>query len=141
MRSGLTILVLALIAHACFVSVEDFPVGTGVIGEACDADNLCAPEFECWAQGDDPGPPGGMCTVRCASDNDCTDDAQCVEGPDATSRCFLRCQWLEAEANKCNGREQLACRVAPDLAEVCVPTCISDGECGARSTYQMKTNG
>jgi hypothetical protein len=128
---GFLLMVAALGLHACFVAVDDFPVGTAQIGEACDSERLCAPGLDCWGADREPlGAPGGVCTVFCDS-APCPEGSSCVEvgaASGSTRACVIGCPHGSEDASKCRGRRELGC----NKDGVCLPVCSSDAQCPSR---------
>jgi hypothetical protein len=68
----LLLVTLALLLGAC--GGHDTGDIDEVIGAACTSDRDC--DTRCYLDND---LPGGFCSVSCQSDNDCPDDALCME--------------------------------------------------------------
>jgi hypothetical protein len=123
-----------ILLHGCFVSVDEFPVGSE-IGSACNADMPCALGLECWQEDAVPlGPAGGLCTMPCTKDGDCPVEAACVELAQR-SACVLRCDHGDGDAAKCRARRDVGCvspLLGPSGEEVCVPRCADDADCAPR---------
>jgi hypothetical protein len=125
------------------------------VGRACDATADCGMDegATCFTANDDVaqfaaifdpigvgGPANGYCSKTCAGDTDCPTDAACVTAAGG-GVCMLRCTYGEPAleflddaipANKCHGREDVACRSITGGVAVCAPECGADVECGAR---------
>ena len=84
-----------------------------VVGGPCRDDTDCASGSFCLAEKDFPG---GTCTVRCGSHDDCPSDTRCVEEDNGV--CLLECYEPEecrggytckGKKNQSGGGESLVC--------------------------------
>ncbi|HZO13317.1 MAG TPA: hypothetical protein VFB62_08655, partial [Polyangiaceae bacterium] len=123
-----------LFIQACFVSVDDFPVATSEVGDACDDSNPCPPGLDCWRADADPGAPGGVCTKTCVTPDDCPSGSNCVDIAGKRT-CLPACEFGTGESSKCRGRRELGC----NEQNSCVPLCSSDAHCPGR--YCDRTQG
>jgi len=66
---------------------------SAMIGQACEHDNECLPEFGTCLRQMDTGIPGGYCSQLCdvQSENNCGPDAECVTLRSDLSLCVLHC--------------------------------------------------
>ncbi|MEO7037647.1 MAG: hypothetical protein ABI548_27060 [Polyangiaceae bacterium] len=131
--------------------------GTGTsttLGATCGADSDCDSGMTCLLPSSTDllggGPSLGMCTLACASDDDCTaleTGAGCIpvgEADTTTAFCFESCMTGDpGTATKCQNRSDVACRdisTNATPAPFCVPQCRADAECGA-GLYCNTRNG
>lgn len=121
--------------------------GSSMLGLACSNNSVCGDEGRCLLASDDSpiiagGAPNGYCTKDCASDSDCGVQGRCLI-PDGASQgeCYLTCsigpelQFLDdmLDPAKCQAREEARCTVINGGADVCIPNCGRDSQCGGRS--------
>jgi hypothetical protein len=136
-------------------SATDF---AGPLGRRCDDSIACETGLDCFlASGTefgDYGPAGGLCTVRCTTDDECAkyadnsiDDApRCVgmvPGLLETTICMPGCRLGDDTA--CGGRDEVSCWALSDspsdgTARVCVPLCNGDQQCPAGTVCDGETN-
>jgi hypothetical protein len=84
------------------------------------------------------GPANGYCTKPCQSAGDCPADSTCL-GPDPNGlkECVLSCtlgptlMYIDdpLKADKCLGREDVACTSLSAGGTACLPVCGSDSQC------------
>jgi hypothetical protein len=132
---------------------------TTTIGEPCSSDEDCD-GLTCLVPNGLPsgdGPPNGMCTVLCDSDDQClelADVAYCVgfeedENMEVVSYCILGCEGSSRGAPKCRTRDDFACGIldTTPTTEQCESTldcdvdqvCFSDVEGGQAVCQNMLT--
>jgi hypothetical protein len=116
--------------------------GTGVmsnLGAACTADGDCDDGLVCLLPNGLPsgdGPPNGLCTLACDSDDQClefADEAYCVgfEEVDATTTlayCIQACTGGTPGAPKCQTRDDFACGILDTTATT--QACATTDDCG-----------
>jgi hypothetical protein len=98
----------------------------------CEADVDCG-SLSCFGASLEPyGFPGGMCSKYCMSFEDCPPGGLCTDGV-----CTLPCVYGAEDPSKCRQRDDMACTRVPTggegMVDVCIPTCVEDADCGARS--------
>jgi len=111
------------------------PVET--LGFSCETEGACADDQLCLTHEtaflDGEGPAGGLCSVTCETDEDCGEEAHCVEllwGEPESSVCVPRCTL--GDDTSCGGREELACWPLGDQeSRACLPLCNDDQQCPA----------
>jgi hypothetical protein len=116
------------------------------LGSTCMADSDCPKGGKCILDTDnDPliggGAAGGYCTKPCEVATDCGLGNTCLDDGQGHKECFLGCTFGQPpimylndalDETKCHGREDLRCQQLQDGSEICLPTCGSDSQCGAR---------
>ncbi len=81
---------------------------------------------------DGSGPPNGLCTLACTSDEACLaldPRAYCVGFTDAESYCIQECRGGSAGAPKCQLRADFACGILDTTPTTA--TCLDTNDCGA----------
>jgi hypothetical protein len=131
-------------SHAASVTIASSGSGQNAgIGATCETDADCGGSLTCLKSADDVaifagGPGNGYCSTTCSSDTDCP-NGMCF-GQNADKRCVETCtvgdpalMYLDSplDETKCHGREDVRCQTVSS-ADICVPTCRSDADCGSR---------
>jgi hypothetical protein len=136
-------------------AITDF---TGALGRRCDDQNSCESGLDCFLPNGttfgDVGPAGGLCSIRCSTDDDCKpyaeisskDVPRCVAflTTDKTSTvCMPGCRLGDKTA--CGGRDEMACwqldsSPSDGTGRVCVPLCNHDDQCPPGTVCDGSTN-
>jgi hypothetical protein len=112
---------------------------TSALGEPCASDADCDDRTTCLMPDGLPsgdGPPNGLCTAMCASDDECLElasSAYCVgfeadENDNPISYCILGCVGGERGAPKCRERDDFGCGIL--ATSPTSQTCVDTNSCG-----------
>lgn len=120
--------------------------GGDPLGSSCRADADCASGLTCITADSQTlggAPPGGLCTLKCSADADCTafaDGAYCVafDADQKITYCLEGCTTGQAGAPKCNERPDFACNLLGLIDGT--KSCTSTDDCGSRQLCDTDTN-
>ncbi len=108
---------------------------TSALGEPCAANSDCSTGLTCLLPDGLPsgdGPPNGMCTATCGSDDECLEfanEAYCVEFETGVNYCILACTGGQAGAPKCRVRSDFACGILGTTPTS--QSCVDTNDCAA----------